>query len=226
MAKPEPKHTLTTELHRWQSATADFIRGTKNQLIAAGICKARWFPKKLELKWHKDGRPYMGNNGRQCVRRTYVVEDQEPETMLMFKLDALGVKLWTVQIAVDEDERRRREQALEEGEEERIRRLEQRDVREQERAEEGEQEREQQDRDIADLKRRLPPLDGELSEGEREHLRVLRALNDESWESLVRWCEHLLLADAKEGTLDQELRPNSTTLRLIVDNTRRGGPGA
>lgn len=93
-----------------QDTRGDYYTGTKKALIAAGICKANWFPRALEPDFRKDGRPARGNNGKQRMRRTYVVEGRSPETSLHHKVDAYGNELWTVCVEITAKEKARREE--------------------------------------------------------------------------------------------------------------------
>jgi len=64
---------------------------------------------------------------------------------------------------------------------------------------------------IAELRLRalleaLPPLNGQLTELEIEHLRMLRALSDRSFAAVASFIEDMLLRDAQHGELAQPLR--------------------
>lgn len=100
----------TAGLQRRQSTTADYFEATKEQLIAAGICEPAWFPVQLVPEVCRDGRPKIGNNGRQRYKRTYVIDGREPETILTHRPCQDGER-WLVQIAIGAAEQRRREEA-------------------------------------------------------------------------------------------------------------------
>lgn len=95
----------------WSDTRTDYFAGTKRELIDAGICKAGWFPKRLVAEVRRDGEPYLANNGKQRVKRTYVVEGHTPETTLTHRYDASGRETWVVSIAVTNRGRAAREAA-------------------------------------------------------------------------------------------------------------------
>lgn len=104
------KETTAAGINRWQDTQADYFSGTKHELIGARICKAAWFPKELEPEWKKNGEPYLGNNGKQRLKRTYAASGR-PDVELWHRRDAQGEEFWIVRIAVDGAEATRRSQA-------------------------------------------------------------------------------------------------------------------
>lgn len=84
----------------------DQYTGTKQALIAAGIAQANWFPTKLVKAMRVDGKPYMGNNGKQRTQRRYWIEGITPETSITHRVNPDGQEVWIVAIA---NEQRREE---------------------------------------------------------------------------------------------------------------------
>lgn len=110
------KQTLdTTSLKSGSDTGADYYKGTKEQLVSAGVCKREWFPRKLLPEFCKDGRPKIGNSGHQRFKRTYAVHDQQPEIVLTHRTDSEGREYWVVRKAVAENEslKRKAEQKAE-----------------------------------------------------------------------------------------------------------------
>lgn len=113
MAEPKQKRIAIPGIKFEECYTWDEYRGSKANLIAAGICKASWFPKKLVAQVRGDGKPYLGNNGKQRRRRTYPVDGVIPETTVTQRLTADGEEIWIIRVDNPkrraEQERRRKE---------------------------------------------------------------------------------------------------------------------
>lgn len=85
-----------------QTDYADYYSGSKDSLIAAGICRAEWFPARLA----KDVR------GR--TKRTYPVPSAKPETTLRHRINSEGRAYWEVEKALTDEEHTRRMKIREE----------------------------------------------------------------------------------------------------------------
>lgn len=115
--------TKAPEVPCEKTTRGDYYTATKQELIAAGICRAEWFPAKLIRQVKRDGTPYMGNNGRQRTKRVYTVEGRSPAITLTHRRSPDGVEYWIVHVEITEEESRRRYQEHEREEKERIRRV-------------------------------------------------------------------------------------------------------
>ncbi len=124
MAEVNSSNLSPADLHRESDTSANYYAGTKAQLVAAGLCKAEWFPKVLTLEFCKDGRPKLGNSGRQRVKRVYPVEGSDPVITLTHRTDPEKREYWWVRILVSDAEREKREAALHAAREEEQGRLE------------------------------------------------------------------------------------------------------
>lgn len=135
MAEVNSSNLSPADLHRESHTDADCYAGTKAQLVAASLCKAEWFPKELTLEFCKDGRPKLGNSGKQRRTRVYPVDGSDPAVTLTHRTDAEKREYWWVSIAVTEAERLKREAARHAKQEEEQRRYE--EVRRERRAQEA-----------------------------------------------------------------------------------------
>ena len=111
MAGIKSSNLAPADLHRGSDTSADYYAGTTAQLVAAGLCKAEWFPKKLTPEFCVDGRPKLGNSGKQRVKRVYPVEGSNPAITLTHRIDAEKQEYWWVQICATDAERAKREAA-------------------------------------------------------------------------------------------------------------------
>lgn len=205
----EGSDKTTAEVQRWQSTGADYYAGTKEQLIAAGICKACWFPAKLILEICRDGTPKIGNGGKQRTQRTYVVEGREPETILTHRRCADGSEKWTVQVAVGDVERKRRKEVEREAHDARI-------------AEANERDRERKKEKLRALRAALPTVyslrerypelssvQGEVITNEDGTRRQCLQFYARSLDVLVRYglvTDEMLAAEDKGGYRCEDLR--------------------
>ena len=78
---------------------SDSYRGTKAELVASGVCRPDWFPKKLEHDIRYDP---------PRVKRTYPVADRKPEVLLTHRRDSAGCDYWIVRIGVSQAEHAKR----------------------------------------------------------------------------------------------------------------------
>jgi hypothetical protein len=205
------------KVHHWQDTRTDYFSGTREALVAEGVCKLEWFPEKLLPALRKDGQPHK-RWGRESLRRTYVVEGRNPETILQHKLDAFGEEQWLVRIAVSEAETESRQAEERRKEEERDRHLTQqeRDTQRIENTRRDEEERARLEQLSLNL-RSLPPfVPGSMSESEKHHMRIVRGLDENSREYIFEITERLLSRPLTEnqGLGDQR----RAGLQLVVDN--------
>ena len=199
-------------VEHWQDCWYDYWRGTRAELIAAGICDQEWFPEKLVPELRKDGLPWRAHHGMKSgttrMRRTY----DFPGGRMTHKTDAYGNEIWQVSKEVSALERARRERARdlerEELERQRVARQTQ---------QESEKEAERLKR-LPMLLRRLPPfVPGSMSEAEKHFMRAFRGLGEQHREILMEFCERLL--DNEEvfiHSFGRQQRP--TPLELVVNN--------
>lgn len=148
---------------------SDYYEGTKDQLTAIGI-PADWFPIKLK------------SDSRGRVKRRYAVEGWSDWLLSVKAQDKQGIR-WSVVVPASEEEHARRKEekrqadlasllAKDAAREERYQRL---------------------------LKARLQTLhqfSDCLTEGEKQHLRVLRALDDDSRGIVLSLAERYLIPSA------------------------------
>ncbi len=103
------RQSTAEDLKSGSDLFADFYNGTQEELVAAGVCKRNWFPEALIPEFCKDGRPKIGNNGRQRYKRTYCVENSSPAVELWHRRDSFGHEFWIVRIEVTKQEAARRQ---------------------------------------------------------------------------------------------------------------------
>lgn len=109
MAGVKSSNLGPADLHRGSDTACDYYAGTKAQLVASGLCKAEWFPTKLIPEFCKDGRPKLGNGGRQRFKRVYEVEGSNPAITLTHRIDADKREYWWVRIDTTDAEQEKRE---------------------------------------------------------------------------------------------------------------------
>ena len=183
--KPKERvNGIAAGVKKEEFGSSDYYRGTKDELIAAGICKAEWFPAAPVV---------IDKRGR--VKRSFSVETRFGSASLHDYADGI----WGIYLPVSETEVRRRAEDYERKQH-------------QERARAAEHEKQA----ISVLKRRLPPLDDELSTAEIDHLRVMRAINEAHRSNVVDLTEFLFLRGVG-GKLTQPIRALKH-LTLVVDN--------
>lgn len=93
----DPKRDLPGVKYGTGHYTNDYT-GTKQALVAAGIAKPDWFPRKIAKMFRKDGRPFL-RYGRQKTQRKYPVGNVTPETAVLHGRDPSGKTIWTVTVA-------------------------------------------------------------------------------------------------------------------------------
>lgn len=185
----------------WRSIRQDVYTGTKDNLLAAGFARPEWFPRA----------PLPGKRPGSTKRSFYI---DSPRGTISLRDLANGK--WEICLPISEEERARRK--AEEGAQCDREQRDRQQREDKEYADNREQEQRDDEQRLAALMRRLPPFAEGVSESEREHLRVLRALSDRSWETLLNIAELWLLSDDKRGTLAQPLRL-AARLELVVDNS-------
>jgi hypothetical protein len=174
----------------------DCYTGTKEQLVAAGICLPDWFPETLAK--HKRGQ-----------KRTYY------RVQLVQRSDTTGAWYWVVKIWTSDAERKRREDELKRQWGEDRRRVDERRERE------DQERRAQEAQEAAEIRRTItlaPPVTAaSLTEAELRHIRILRTVGADLREHFLDLAEVSLVGEAKRGKLawPQSGRP---TLQIVVDN--------
>lgn len=158
----------------------DFYEGTKSALIAAGVCKAEWFP----------AAPVLFNRLGK-IKRAFNIVDGDTEVRLR---DHHERGCWSVSISVSPEECAKRSAKFEEESREReeeSRRLAQADFSEK----------------LAQRLAALPPfLPGSMSKGEIHSMRIFRALNGADRDFIVVMAESLLVKHVDAAEPSRKLR--------------------
>lgn len=173
----------------------DHYEGTRLALVAARLCRAEWFP--------VEPVPYGKRAG--AVKRSFQVpcEKSADGAALLRQLQPYSRDRWSLSIRCNEEETNRREaQRDAECGGERMASMAQSQAKEQD----------EYERSMAAAVQSLAPFAGAVTQAEREHLRVMRALSPRRWKCVAELALGLLATEHEK----REEKQTGPQLRLVV----------
>lgn len=189
-------------VEKW--TTCDTFWGRKHELIAAGCALPEWFP----------DAPIVGKQPGTTKGRFHYPDPAGCGDVLLARS---GQNIWRVELPIVKELEERRHAELKAHWERRDKQQQQKKDDEQ-RATVVRDENEFQERLAACLKRLPVFVPGSMSEGEIHVMRVLRAIDDRHWNTIINIAERFL---ASEKCDESPEKPTAPHLRLVVSNEER-----